>query len=311
MNWAEILLAAAQTVWLTQAPEAAPAPQTPSAPRVAVAGVEVSPTLGPVRRRIALAVARGVRLAGATALPVDDTLQGRGDTNAQTPACETPACAADLGQRLGADQLLWARVDSSTESFTVTVFAMDVQDGVVLAEEALTCKAIDPCQPVPQTARDVAREVTRKALAEKALRLREANATAASRAKPTSKSDPLPSQHETTLPSDQPGPSSWWASSAPYWSLAALGSVSTIAGVVALVQEDNTNSCGALSNPDAGPSQCTETGNRDAAGWSLVGGGALLVGGALTSYFLWGPGSQSGDLQITIAPGSIAARGRF
>jgi hypothetical protein len=245
----------------------------------AVLPARLTESLEAARPAVEKAVAEGVGLAGADAKAADKVREAAA-TRADLLPCASADCAAEIGRLLGAVFLVATEVESGKRSFTVRVRVVRAADGHDLALEAVTCQSTEPCAPVPDTARDVAREATRKALGQAqvdrllAERQRQA-AAAALAARPSGAPATAPA-----APIAPPSPADGATARARRWPWAVLaGGVALIAAgtLLLLVIDDSETDCEFLSPTDR---VCHKV--RDAAleGTALLGLGVAAAAGA-------------------------------
>ncbi len=283
------------------------APARAEQPTLAIAGVDLPGSLRDLESQVIASLEQGLRRAGAEIKAVKDAA-----AVFRQPICETSECALDAGSRVGVAFIAFAQIESTPQTFTITVKILRSKDGAELARESLTCGAADPCAPIPQSARAVAVEAGRKAK----IRFGEVVAPVPPDPPPpaeVTEVEPIPSgvepvavesttktQHESTavpIVSKTHIAPGWFMLSA----VAATGAI--VAGTVMIGQD------GDCYEYRTDLKHCTVHHSGGPVGIALVSGGALLIAATAGGYLLWGRDSDGPSVAVT--HNSIAFTGRF
>ncbi len=265
---------------------------------VAVISFAVDAGLSEARVAIAESIARGLESGAFVAAP-GQPLFVEGDVG---PACADPECFAALGQRLGVRFFARADITSRTDAFSVTVVITRAADGRELARHTLTCESLDPCAPVPESARSTARDAARKALG--VLSTEPTVGAAARDARPARRHQAPGAAIDGGVASaaaqgSPSGISPWWFAASGTVAAAAVGT-----GIFLLAMRGDETDCSTLN----GKPWCPREHDDLWLGIGTTAAGTALAVATAVGYFRWGARQET---RVAITPGGVSFTGRF
>jgi hypothetical protein len=266
----------------------------------------LTPSVEGVRRAVEEQLSLGFVRAGAdVTTPARVTAALAGKT--ALVGCASGPCVAELGAALGLPFVAFTVVETESRWFTVRITIVDTKTGDELAAQSTLCQATEPCPPLPETAREVAQETGRKAIASRRLERELAAARARSEAaRSAAVSEPSPAVavappvvNQSARDAEAPPAAFPWKRTLGLATIAA-GALGVGVGATYL-SHDGDQTCG--------DRVCPELYDTATEGWVGIGLGATAL--AAGTALLLIPWPWSADTSVALDPSGLSVKGAF